>query len=199
MNEQAIRPGRWLYGLAAVIFLSGWGLFGVILWKSLSGIGERLQQVVVPGTAEVSLPKPGKYTIFHEYQSVVGSRIYSMAQDIPGLECSLQNKATGAPVELSRSVSSSSYSVGGRSGVSFMDFHIGQPGTYLLSAAYPEGVSGPETVLAVGQGVGLRIVAGVLGSLAAVFGCIGLAVAIAVYTGVKRYKASRRPPDRYAL
>jgi hypothetical protein len=37
--------------------------------------------------------------------------------------------------------------------------------------------------------VGLRIVAGILGSMAVVFGCIGLAVAIAVYTGVKRYRA----------
>lgn len=195
---QEIRPGRWLYGLAAVIFVAGWGLFALILWKSLSGIGEGLQQVVVPGTAELNLPKAGKYTVFHEYKSVVASRIYSMSQDISGLECSLRNKATGAPVELTRSLANSNYSMGGRSGVSFLDFHIEQPGTYVLSAEYAAGAEGPEVVLAVGQGIGLRIVVGVLGSLATVFGCIGLSVAIAVYTGVKRYRAGERARDRHA-
>ena len=118
MNGQEIRPGRWLYGLAAVIFVAGWALFAVVLWKSLSGIGEGLQQVVVPGTAELNLPKPGKYTIFHEYKSVVSNRIYSMSQDISGLECSLRFKATGAPIKLSTSLTNSTYSVGGRSGAS---------------------------------------------------------------------------------
>ena len=186
---QNVRPGKWLYGLAAVIFIAGWALFAVILWKSLSGMDEGLQQVVVPGTTELNLAKPGKYTIFHEYQSVIGSRIYSMSQDVTGLECRLRNKATGVPVALSRSLSNSSYSMGGRSGVSYLDFRIEKPGVYELSAEYPEGVEGPQIILAVGQGVGLRIVAGILGSMAVVFGCIGLAVAIAVYTGVKRYRA----------
>ena len=199
MNEREIRPGRWLYGLAAVIFLAGWGLFAGILWKSLSGIGEGLQQVVVPGTAEVNLPEAGKYTVFHEYESAVGSRIYSSTREVSGLDCSLRSKATGAPVELSRSFSNTTYSLGGRSGKSYLDFHIDQPGLYVFSAEYPEGQEGGEVVLAIGQGVGLRIVAGIIGSLAVVFGCIGLSVLIAVYTGVKRYRAGQRSPDRYAL
>jgi hypothetical protein len=186
---QNVRPGKWLYGLAAVIFIAGWALFAVILWKSLSGMDEGLQQIVVPGTTELNLAKPGSYSIFHEYESVVGSRIYSSHENVSGLECSLRSKATGAPVKLSRSTASTRYSYGGRSGVSYLDFRIEQPGVYELSAEYPEGVEGPQIVLAVGQGVGLRIVAGVLGSMAVVFGCIGLAVAIAVYTGVKRYRA----------
>ena len=192
MNGQESPPGRWWYGLAAVIFVAGWVIFGVVLWKSLSGIGEELQQAVVPGRVELNLAKPGKYTIFHEYESVVSSRIYSMSQDVSGLQCSLENKTTGAPVKLSRSFANTRYSLGGRSGVSFLDFRIEQPGTYVLSAAYAEGEEGPEVVLAVGQGMGLRIVTGVLGSLAAVFGCIGLSVAIAVYVGVKRYRAGER-------
>ena len=199
MSGQQIRPGRWLYGLAAVIFLAGWALFAVILWTSLSGLDEGLQQVVVPGSAELNLAKPGGYTAFHEYESVVGSRIYSGDRNVPGLECSLKSKPTGASVQLSRSTASTSYSTGGRSGVSFLDFRIDQPGVYEFSAEYPNGAAGPEVVLAVGQGVGLRIVTGILGSLAVVFGCIGLSIALAVYTGVKRYQAGKRTPDRYAL
>ena len=189
---QEIRPGKWLYGLAAVIFVAGWALFAVILWKSLSGIGEGMQQVVVPGSAELTLAKPGSYTIFHEYESVVGSRIYSASRGVPGLECSLRSKATGASVEISPSHSNSTYSMARRSGVSVLDFRIDQPGIYILTAGYPSGQEGAETVLAVGQGIGLRIVGGILGSMAVVFGCIGLSVAIAVYTGVKRYRAGER-------
>ena len=199
MNGQEIRPGRWLYGLAAVIIVAGWALFVVILWKSLSGLDEGLQQVVVPGTAQLNLAKPGSYTIFHEYESVVGNRIYSSSRGVPGLECTLRSKATGAPVELSGSHSNSTYSLPSRSGVSLLDFRIEHPGIYVLSASYPAGQEGGEVVLAVGQGFGLRIVTGILGSLAVVFGCIGLSVAIAVYTGVKRYKAGQRFGDRPAL
>lgn len=192
MNGQEIRPGRWLYGVAVVLFLAGWAFFAIILWKSLSGIGEGLQQVVVPGTAELNLPKAGKYTVFHEYESAVGSRIYSSTREISGLDCSLRSKATGVPVELARSFSNTTYSMGGRSGKSYLDFRIEQPGVYVFSAEYPEGQEGAETVVAIGQGVGFRIVAGILGSLAVVFGCIGLSIAIGVYTGVKRYRAGER-------
>jgi hypothetical protein len=192
MSAQEIRPGRWLYGLAALIFVAGWALFVVILWKSLSGIGEGLHQVVVPGTVELNLAKPGSYTIFHEYESVVGNRIYSSSRGVPGLECTLRSKATGARVELSRSLSNSTYSMPSRSGVSLLDFRIEHPGIYVLSASYPEGQEGGEVVLAVGQGFGLRMVTGILGSLAVVFGCIGLSIALAAYTGVKRYQAGKR-------
>jgi hypothetical protein len=189
LDAQQIRPGRWLYGVAALLFVAGWVLFAVILWTSLSGINEGMQQVVVPGSAELNLDKAGSYTIFHEHESAVGNRIYSTSRGVPGLESSLRSKATGAPVELTRSFSNTKYSMGGRSGTSYLSFRIEQPGVYILSAEYPHGVEGDETVLAVGQGIGLRIVAGVLGSLAVVFGCIGLSVAIAAYTGVKRYRA----------
>ncbi|MBI4165635.1 MAG: hypothetical protein HY508_07880 [Acidobacteria bacterium] len=196
---QEIRPGRWLYGLAAVIFVAGWAMFAIVLWKSLSGLDEGLQQVVVPGTAELNLAKPGSYTIFHEHESVVGSRIYSGSETVSGLECSLRSKATGAAVKLSRSTANTHYSTGGRSGVSFLEFRIEQPGVYELSAEYPEGKEGPEIVLAVGQGVGLRIVTGILGSLAIVFGCIGVAIALVVYTGVMRYRAGQRIRNPHTL
>jgi hypothetical protein len=189
--ERKIRPGRWLYGVAAVFFIAGWVLFALILWKGLSGMNEGMKQVVVPGSGEITLAKPGSYTIFHEHESAVGHRIYSTRRGVPGLECTLRSKATGEPVELKRSFSNTKYSMGGRSGISYLTFTIEQPGVYILSAEYPQGVEGDETVLAVGQAIGLRIVASVLGSLAAVFGCVGIAAAIAVYTGVQRYRAAQ--------
>jgi len=196
MNGQEIRPGRWYYGLAAVVFISGWVLFGLFLYRNLSGISSKLQQVVVPGKTELSLNRPGSYTIYYEQESVVGSKVYSTSRSLSGLECTVTAKATGEEVALSRAAVSSRYSVGGRSGYSVFDFKIDRPGIYEITARYPEGQEGPEVVLAVGQGFTMGVLTTVFGGLAIVFGSIGLAVAIAVYTAVKRHKAMRQAQDR---
>jgi len=199
MNGQEIRPGRWYYGLAAVVFISGWVLFGLFLYRNLSGISSKLQQVVVPGKTQLSLNRPGSYTIYYEQESVVGSKVYSTSRSLSGLECTVTAKATGEEVALSRAAVSARYSVGGRSGYSVFDFKIDRPGIYEIAAQYPEGQEGPEAVLAVGQGFTMRVLTTVFGGLAIVFGSIGLAVAIAVYTAVKRHKAMRQAQDRSGI
>ena len=80
------------------------------------------------------------------------------------------------------------------------DFKIDRPGIYEIAAQYPEGQEGPEVVLAVGQGFTMRVLTTVFGGLAIVFGSIGLAVAIAVITFLKRMRAERavqRPDAQY--
>jgi hypothetical protein len=199
MERESLGPSRWYYGLAAIIFVGGWVLFGVFLWRNLSGIADQLQQVVVPGKVQLNLPSPGNYTIYHEYESVVGSRIYSSGQTLFGLEVTLSSVATGDEVALSRTNVDSTYSMGGRSGKAVFDFTIDRPGAYELAAHYPEGEEGPEVVLAVGQGFTGRILVTVFGALGIVFGSMALAVAIAVITAVKRHNAAKRAKDRYAL
>ena len=181
-----------MYGLAGIIFISGWVFFAVFLFKNLSGLSGKLQQAVVPGTAEIHLSQPGDYTIFYEHESVVRNRVYSTAQQVSGLECTLVSKTTGVVIPLTRSTTNSTYSISGRSGRSLLEFHVDQPGTYLLTAQYAEGQTGPEIVLAIGQGFVTGILTAVFGGLAIVFGGIGLAVAIAVYTAVMRHKAAQR-------
>jgi len=200
MIEEEIRPSRWYYGLAGLVFVAGWVLFALFLFQNLSGLSDTLQQVVVPGSVELTLSQPGKYTIYYEYRSVVGSKIYSADQNLPGLECVLVSKTTGSKVALSRASVSSSYSMGGREGVAVFDFTIEQPGVYELSAGYPVGQEGPEVVLAIGQGFVVRILTAVFGGLAIVFGSMAAAVAIAVITLVKRTKAKKElnhPDVRY--
>lgn len=191
-GELEIGPSRWYYGLAALVFVCGWVFFGLFLFKNLSGLSDKLQQVVVPGKAELTLRNPGEYTIYHEYRSVVGSKIYSTEESLSGLECALASKTTGQTVRLSRSSVSSSYSVGGRSGVAVLDFTIAQPGVYELSAGYAEGHNGPEAVLAVGQGFATGILTTVFGGLAIVFGSMGIALAIVLVTVVQRSNARKR-------
>jgi len=191
-------PGRWYYGLAAAVFVAGCVYFGVFLWQNISRIGENLTQVVVPGKSQLTLSKPGKYTIFYEHQSVVGNKVYSTGQELSGLECSLVSMDTGAEIALSPSAMNSTYSLGSRSGVSVFDFQIERPGAYELSAQYSEGREGPEVVLAIGQGFAEDIFKTVFGALGILFGSIGLAVAIIVITLIKRDKAKKHAADRYA-
>jgi len=192
MDDQRIRPSRWYYACAGVVFVAGWVLFGLLLIKNLSGMGAKLQQVVVPGEAEITLREPGEYTIFYEYQSVVGNRVYSTEQNLSGLECELVSKAKNARIALSPSSMNSTYELGGRSGKSVFEFRIIQPGVYELSAGYPEGQQGPEVVLAVGKDFTARMLMTIFGGLALVFGSIGIAVAITVVTLIKRGKAKKQ-------
>ena len=102
MNDQKIKPGRWMYLLALVMFANA---VGAIVWaipNLVGGIGEMAGvQIVVPGTTEVTLDKPGNYTLSHEYQSVVNGKRYSTQGAISDLKCTLRSPATGREVPLS--------------------------------------------------------------------------------------------------
>jgi hypothetical protein len=192
MDDQRMSPSRWYYALAGVVFVAGWVLFALLLIKNLSGMGAKLQQVVVPGGADITLREPGEYTIFYEYQSVVGNRVYSTEENLSGLQCELVSKAKNSKIALSPSSVNSTYELGARSGKSAFDFRIDQPGVYELSAGYPEGKQGPEVVLAVGRDFTARMLMTIFGGIALVFGSIGIAVAIALVTLIKRGKAKKQ-------
>jgi 2',3'-cyclic-nucleotide 2'-phosphodiesterase (5'-nucleotidase family) len=192
MDNDEIRPSRWLYVLAALVFVGGWVGFAVILFMNLWGMEGKLQQVVVPGRTEITLRDAGTYTIFYEHKSVVGNKVYSTAQELSGLECAVISKATGAKVPLSVASMSGNYEFGGRAGTSVFDFNIHDPGVYELSAAYPEGQAGPEVVLAVGHDFTMGLLTTIFGSLAIVFGSMLVSIVIVVVTAVKRSNSKKR-------
>lgn len=184
-------PSRLWYLLAVVVLVAGLAGMGLFLLERLASPGEDLVQVVVPGETELTLD-PGSYTIFHERRSTVDGRIFS-ADSIAGLGVTLSS-AAGEPVALAPTSMTGSYELAGRSGGAAFEFEIGDPGVYLLSAAYREGAAGPETVLAVGKGLFGDLFGTILGALAAAFTGMGLAVAIGVTVFVKR-RAARRASD----
>lgn len=188
MNDQKIKPGRLMYLLAAVAFA---GAVGVLVWavpKLIGGIEEMAgMQIVVPGTTEVTLENPGKYTLSHEYQSFINGKRYSTRGAISDLQCTLRSRETGREVPLQPLTYSSTYSIKGRAGVGMYSFKIDQAGTYELDARYPESMTGPKAVLSIGHLGGLIWGIGtfVVGLLAAIFLFIG-SLAIFVVTLVLR-------------
>lgn len=193
MSRIKVTPSGWYYVLAGLVFVAGSVGFGLFLFSGLSGLSGGLRQMVVPGQHELTLSGAGDHTVFHEYQSVVGSKVYSTGQGgIAGLRCSLSSKATGQEIPLSPSTVNSTYSVGSRSGVSIFDFSIDSPGDYLFSARYPAGQEGSQAVLTVARGFVEKLLVTILGGLGMMFGGLGIAIAIAVITFVKRRGARRR-------
>jgi hypothetical protein len=158
-------------------------------------MGDDLQQVVVPGSADLTLPKTGEYIIFYENRTVINGRFYSTGDDVPGLLIEVKNKTTGQDVATYSPDGSFSYSFGGRSGGSVMAFYIEQPGIYELSAGYPQNGNGPVAVLAVGSNFSGEIMSAIILPLLLFFGSIGAAIAIAFVTYQKRKDAAKKAQE----
>jgi hypothetical protein len=180
-------PSRKGYVFAGVVLLVGMIAFAAILYLGLRGLS--MQRVVVPGATELALEEPGRYTIYHESRSVMDGRVYDVA-DVAGLTVEVISAETGESVPLDAPSANTTYELRGRSGRAVLTFEVGRPGAYRLSAGYPAG-GGPETVLAVGRGLGTRIAMTVAGAIAVAIGSVLLAGAIAVVTFVRRRRARR--------
>ena len=149
-----IKPSWWYASIGVVFVLAGAGLFVYFLFHGLSHLTDSLTQVVVPGHKELSLNKPATYTVFLEEQSVVDGRIYSTTEAVNGLNCSVTAQPGGQQIPLHHPRMSTTYNVSGRSGRSVLEFPVKVPGQYELSCNYPEDAKGPQTVVAVGAGIG---------------------------------------------
>jgi hypothetical protein len=182
-------PGRIWYFVAVLVATAGWIGMVVVLAAGLAGSAERMTRVVVPGQAELDLQQPGNYTIFHEYQSTIGNRVYNV-ESVSGLNVSVRAKAGGPPLPL-RSGVSSQYNYSGHAGRSLFNFEIREPGSYILSAAYDDGRKEPQTVLAIDRGFVGSLVVTILGALALALGGMATAITMFIVVFVKRRRARR--------
>ncbi len=186
-----IKPSRWYYALAALVVVAGGLIFFLYLFSSLDNVSKGLTQITVPGNGDLLLQN-GKYTVFYESESIVGNRIYSTAgQDISGLQIELKNKSTGIKIPADATQGNTTYSIGGRSGRSVMEFVIDRQGIYELSAWYPSG-SGPEIVLAIEKDPFDNLMSMIIVGIAIDFGSILVAITIVVAVYQRRRRAGQR-------
>jgi hypothetical protein len=181
-------PGRQWYFVAPIFVIAGIAAMAFMLYRGLDELRTSLTQIVVPGSAELNLGQPGTYTIFHEYQSVVGTRVFNV-EPIDNLFVSVRDKATGREIALETSNASSRYSFNGRSGRSILTFAIAAPGTYLLEAHYGSGRTEPQTVLTVGYGFVGALLKLIGAALATVSSGIALTVGIIIFVSRRRQRA----------
>jgi hypothetical protein len=209
MDNRVIKLSGWWYGLAALVLVLGCLGGMTMLYLATNGLPsalaaaydlDRLTQVVVPGSADLTLSRTGAYAVYYEYQSVVDGVAYVTSETPPPLVCSLTAQATGReiPVVLDFVATNRYYADWGRrQGILVMSTTIDEPGDYTFSARYPDGRESPQIVLAVGQnifwevgGVAVSVagsvLSGVLGGLIVLCGSVLAAVAIAIVVAVKR-------------
>lgn len=186
MRSEKIKSSTALYFISGLLFICGIGLFVFLLVKGITSTVDKMNiQVVVPGTEVVELKKPGKYTIFLEYGSVINGKIYE-TRNISGLMCSLYNRSTSEYIEIKKDKSNSNYSIGGRQGRSIYNFKIDKPGKYEIKGWY-ENNSTDEVVLSIGKGFVGSLVFTILSSSVILFITIGTSVGILIYA-LKRTK-----------
>ena len=184
---------HWLWfvvaGVIALASLVGAGLY---LMPRIAAIDEGTTRVVVPGSAVITLDRPGHYLIFHEARSVVDGRVYQ-ARLGDGVRITLVPEGGGPPVALVAPKMSTEYEIGCCVGRSLLAFDIERPGRFRLSASPANGGDEPKTVLAVSQGVVGRIFHLILVMLGISSIGLGIAGALVLLVVRARLKARGEP------
>ncbi|MCY2928713.1 MAG: hypothetical protein NTV86_04310 [Planctomycetota bacterium] len=184
-------PSWWWYLVGAGIAVAG-AIFSVVfLVQRIMSVTDDMQQVVVPGEGRLTLSQPGHYMIFHEYQSVVGGKVYSNPRGVAGLECVLKASKTGRTVALAPVNMSAHYSLGGRAGVGIFQFDITEPGEYVLTGTISAPGTNAPAVLSVGGDFMKQLLVTIFGCMGGMFGGVILAVGVILLTFFKRRKARR--------
>lgn len=190
-------PSRWWYAVAVVIVFAGFGGMASFMLPRIESYGSSLIRLVAPGEIDMSLERPGTYTVFHEEHSVVDGRLYT-SDTISGLGVTVQSAETGESIPVVRAAMNETYSFGSYAGKSAFNFDIASPGSYRLIAAYKDGRSEPRVVLTIGHNFLTGLLLTIFGGIAIVFGAIALAIVIIVVVAQKRSTAAATNAQRDA-
>ena len=152
MYNHKIHPSTWWYGLAAALAIAVFASFWIFFFALFHGLRSGIERVTVPGTHRVKITAAGTYTVFSEYEDVGNRKAYSTREDAArNLKCSLEAAEGMGKIPVMPAPPYSTYKFGRREGVSVFRFKIGRPGTYILTAEYPDGAKTPEIVLAISR------------------------------------------------
>jgi len=187
MDTRNVQPSVWYYGLAVLVIIIGFVAFAGSIFTGISSVESGLMQITAPGNAEMDLKEPGDYTIYYESQSYFNGSVYDTGGQIPGLQISVSEKASGQALATNPD-SGTTYSIGSRSGRSITAFRVERPGIYWINASYLK-APGPEVVLAVGKGVVEGIMFLAIEAMLLLFGSIAIAAIITFVTYSRRKKA----------
>lgn len=138
-----------------------------LLVTGLSNLTEGLIRFTAPGRAQIAIEEPGTYTVFHEYRSTFGGRVYSGPSSLPGMN--IQMRGPGGVFPIVRSSSGNfTYNVGSSAGYAVGSVKIERTGGYEVTSVFTGG-EGDQVVLGLGRDKGKST----FQSVGGVFGLIG--------------------------
>jgi hypothetical protein len=155
-----------------------WGLFGFV---GLSDEVKGFARVPVDGGGEITIPGDGGYTMYYESPSG------GLGSVVPEGQVSLLPADGGDPVALEDYGGTLSYDFGGHAGRALFTFEVGRPGRYQVESS-----GAGRGDLAVGRGVGGRLVGTVVGAVLLALGGVLVGAVVLIVTGVARHNAGRR-------
>jgi hypothetical protein len=206
MNNQDIKPNRWLYSIIGLVILLG-ALISAFLFKK-SGITmypalitdayrEEQHHLNVPGSRDVKLTRTGAYGIYYE-RSMVPAAADSRVKMPPAIECSLTSQSTGAKIEAVHDYVETNrywFKDQGGSGVLIMSVMVDTPDIYTFTCHYQDRSKEPEVVVALGPNyfweflrVAWKIGLPLLGSIGLICGSLLLALITVVVVAIKRLR-----------
>lgn len=188
------RPGRKFYLLAVLAVALAALLVALVVRGFLSGFPASATRVTGPGTAEITLTAPGRYTISYERQvtgNVGGS--FEMGghplEGIPSAALRLVSTTSGASVHLRAPSTTFTYSMANTEGQAIGEFEVDHPDKFALTSRYTSGESGPQFTLAIARGSPPDTVGYALGGLAAV---VLLLIGVGIATSTLVLRMARR-------
>jgi len=162
MNIKNVKNRRWAYAFAGLGLMLACMLTMVVVYQRFPNIPgaleervnlDKLTQLVVPGSADITFSKPGAYGVYYEYRSVVNDVIYETGKQPPSLICNLTSKRTGAMIAaVPDFVETNTFRTKDqeRVGVLLMSISIDNPGLYSFACQYGDASAQPKIVVSVG-------------------------------------------------
>jgi hypothetical protein len=143
--------------LAALVPLVIGVAVGLLSITRLMGAIEDMPRMMVPGSHAFALAADD-YVVYGESKSVVDGQ--AIVNERFNVRCVLKD-ASGAPLALTAHAGSARYAIGSYAGESLFDFTLPAAGTVTLACEMNDG----KAVLAIGGGIGLSIVIGVVSTV----------------------------------
>lgn len=178
------RAGYWVGGGVAVLGVVGAVLWFVLMLTSFTNEIKGFERVPADGEPrQVTLSRTGSYTAYYEPSSgsLDDESDHSVDAEVVG--------PNGRNVVLEPYVSKLTYALGGHNGRAVFTFRVDAPGTYEVRSS-----STGEGELAIGRGLGRKLLASILGGFAIGIVGLGLGAVVLIVTAVRRATAPRRGP-----
>jgi hypothetical protein len=174
------RVWYWVGGAVVVVGMVAGVLWGYLGFVSLSDDVNGFERVPANGGGEITLARDGGYTIYYESSSG------NVVEDLPGGQVALVPVGGGEPVELADYGGRLTYDFAGHAGQALFTFEIDRPGRYVVESTFAA-----RGDLAVGPGVGGRLVRTVVGAVLLAVGGVVAGAIMLIVTAVARHNAGR--------
>jgi hypothetical protein len=169
-KQRASRLGYVFAGLVAIAAVGGAIAWFVVAFTSLGDKVDELHRIEVPGSATIELDAGDKAVYWEGRGASPPLRIAVL-------------KVDGEAIDVGPHGGEVTYEVNGHNGTSIAGFEVPEDGRYVVS------VEGRRGLIAVGDGVGGRIVSAVVGGLAIFFGGLLLCGLLLILTARRRRAA----------